>query len=219
MNNNKTEHQSPEYLFCICLFVMMFGLMAMACVFRLLGIGWFMADYSNVPVPSLWAQEVVKFALFWFEACFVLKILCKTNWLKAIGLSLICAISCFAICTFIGNVCGEIFNTLFIVICPLFFIEKYSVKAVAKCLLSSIALIAITMLYGMTMLFGRYSLNSASQYSYIVGILSTIDYKLLFVNMYLFQKLKGGEKICQVVCSLFSAMKKLARKTCSKCLE
>ncbi|MEG1752997.1 MAG: hypothetical protein RR234_03710, partial [Christensenella sp.] len=64
-----------------------------------------------------------------------------------------------------------------------------------------------------------YSLNSASQYSYTINLLSTIDYKLLFVNMYLLQKLKGGEKICRAVGSLFSVIKKLARKTCSKCLE
>ncbi|MEF9865277.1 MAG: hypothetical protein RR814_02455, partial [Oscillospiraceae bacterium] len=139
--------------------------------------------------------------------------------IKTIALSLVSSVICFVLCMFIGNACGEIFNTLFIIICPLFFIEKYNMKAVAKCLLSSIALIAIIMLYGATMLFGRYSLNSASQYSYIVGILSTIDYKLLFVNMYLFQKLKGGEKICQAVGSLFSVIKKLARKTCLKCLE
>lgn len=182
--------QSPEYILTLAIFVAMFGLMALACVFRLCGIGWFSVDCSKVVPPEIWLQEVIKFTLFWFEGIFITKILCDINWGKAFLMSFGFSCLTFIMGLFIPKEITATVQFVYMVIISVLLNPHSNLMEIKKSLLKLLVLSILIILYGCTMLFGRYEFTILSNTNYVYNILSLIDYKLLFVNIYLFLRLK-----------------------------
>lgn len=184
--------KTGEQIFSLCLLIAVVAVMLFCAIVRLCGGLWFTADLENVPEPSKFWKEVVSISLLVFELLFVYKILCRTKWFICFIISILQALSCLLIgfITDGNNLFTNVFNLLCYLIIPLFFVKHWF------SLIESIILYAIETIYAVLFLVGRignFDVNYG--YNFIASILSSIDYKLFIVALYLIIKYFGGIKL------------------------
>ena len=185
------SNKTGEQIFSLCLLVGVVALMLFCAIIRLCGGLWFTADMSKVPEPSKFWQEVIKAILLIFELLFVYKILCRTSWLICFAIALAQALVGILLGETISNaIVSNIFHMACVLFIPCAFIRKW------YSLLDNIILYALSMLYGIIFLSGRIgNIDTDSAYNFIIGVLSTIDYKLFIVSLYLCIKYFGGIRL------------------------
>lgn len=122
-----------------------------------------------------------------FEITFTYKILCKTKF-----------IYCFVLALLETAILGCISNRIIelVVQLVLYFGLPVLITKDINSLIDCVVLFAITNLYSILFCYGRFgNVETYYAYSYIHGVLSTIDYKLLFVAIYLIIKTFGGVRL------------------------
>lgn len=160
--------------------------MGTACVFRLFGIGWFRADYSSIPTISLPIQALISFVTYVFDWIFILKVLCKINTFKIFLISIALY---FLSRPFHDHKLELIIIEIAIwLILPLYFNQDKRISFIKNA-----SMVFVVTTYAALFLVGRFDLNIEIRSSCMVLLLSLIDYKLLFVNIYLIDKLRGGK--------------------------
>ena len=185
------KNKTGEQIFALCLLVSVILLMLFCAVVRLCGGLWFAADMSKIVEPSKFWQEIVKGILLLIELLFVYKILCRTS-------LFICFLIAFGE-TLVGILLGEtidnaIISNLFYMACYLF-IPVFFVRSWFSFLENAI-MYGLSILYGIVFLVGRIGgVEGEAAYSFIIGVLGTIDFKLFFVALYLVVKYFGGIKL------------------------
>lgn len=189
------KDKTPEQIFTFFLLCGSIVLMLVCAVVRLCGGDWLAADITAIPVPSPLVQEIVMAALLVFEQTFVFKILCRASW----GMSLFLAIAEALLGILIGYLTGEnrtatnIFYMACVLIFPIFFTRKwYSI-------IENAILYGMSLLYGVVFLVGRIGDMDVNTYNFVTSVLSTIDYKIFFVSLYLYIKYYGGIKLWKIV--------------------
>lgn len=160
----------------IGIFITMFSLMSAAAVCRAFGWTWLQGDlwFSH---ENPWVLEGAKFALLLFEVIFVsmtMKVPTKQWWLAPV----------FAVTIFISPEPLE--TILFAFMLAMFTLLN------RESLQRGIAILALTTIYGFLLEYGRYGSLGGAKYDAEYIVSSAWDYKLLFVNIYLFYKI-GGE--------------------------
>lgn len=184
--------QAPEFIMTLWVFIFMFILMLAACIFRVFGIGWFRVDCSHIALPSQIVQDAVNFVLFWFEGTFILKILTNLKWSKAVLAALFMSVLTMVVYALLGEPVGALINVICFYAMPIMLLKDKSKTKITSTIRNSLALSALIWIYGLFMLYGRYEFNGLSAQNYVYSLLAVIDYKLLFVVVYLLKKLKGG---------------------------
>lgn len=185
------SNKTGEQIFSLCLLVGVIALMLFCTIVRLCGGLWFTADMSTIPEPSKFWQEVIKGLLLFVEAIFMFKILCRKSWL-------VCGIIAFTEVV-IGIAIGELFDNYLVsnifyafcyLIVPFFIVRK------AYSFIDNVILYGLSILYSLIFMVGRIgNVDTDAAYNFIYGILSTIDFKLFFISMYLFIKYFGGIRL------------------------
>jgi hypothetical protein len=161
--------------------------MAISAVARFFGILWFQADLEAIAEPSEFVRVAVNAILNIFELIFVHKILCKVGWNWCFLFALVQTV----IVGFVDTLTGNIVDIVFIVFLPLVF--NYQDW---KCSLrDNILLYLLGLIYSATFLFGRVGIIYDAKRTFAVSLLTVIDYKILFVAIYLVVKLFGGIKL------------------------
>lgn len=181
------RQKTPEQVFSFCLFVCCFVLMLFCAIVRLCGGLWFTADTSQIEEPSKLLQDIIMGALMVFEATFVYKILCRTNWIWCI----LIAIGQLLLVYFAPNkLVASIENLLLYFIVPFLFKPKWLT------ILESAILYTLCLVYSLLFLVGRIGfVNGTQAFDFVTNVLTTIDYKLFIVSIYLFIKNFGGIKL------------------------
>lgn len=185
--NEYFHSKSREQVFSICLLAVCFILIIICAIARCCGILIFSADLSIINITNSTIQVIIKACLLLFELVFVYKILCKIKF-----------IYCFIIAVIEVIILGFISNTIivFIIEIVLYFGIPVLVTKDLYSLLDSLVLFVITNLYSLIFCYGRFgNIDTYYAYSFIHGVLSTIDYKLLFVAIFLIIKSFGGIKL------------------------
>ena len=161
--------------------------MVLCALVRMCGSTYLAADTDFIEIDNVVVQLIIKFILLFVEMLFTYKILCKTKFW-------ICAIIAVVEIIIIGCIPNAaivfIVEVVFYVAVPVIITkDKYT-------LIDCAALFTITSLYSFLFCYGRFgNISEYYTYSYIHGVLSTIDYKLLFVAIYLIIKNFGGIKL------------------------
>jgi hypothetical protein len=133
-----------------------------------------------------------------FELTFIYKLLCRTNWFICIIISIIQTLICTGINCLVelvfnncidGNTVVQIFNIVCYFIIPLLFVRNWF------SLIDSFILYGLQLLYSILFMVGRIGGLESSNFNFIVSMLSTIDYKLFIVSIYLFINYFGGIKL------------------------
>lgn len=185
------KDKTAEQTFSLCLLISCVAIMLFCAIVRLCGGLWFAADLDGVPVPNEFWQEVIMGSLLIFELVFVYEILCRAKWLVCI----IIAVTETAIGILIGYLTGSdrlatnLFYMACILIIPIFFVRKW------WSILENALLYGLSTLYGIVFLVGRIGEIQYGNYDFIINVLSTIDYKLFIVSLYLFIYYFGGVRI------------------------
>lgn len=185
------KNKTGEQVFSLCLLISVTLIMLFCAIVRLCGGLWFAADMSKITAPSKFWQETVKATLLIFELLFVYKILCRTHFFTCF---------CIAIAeTLVGILLGETVNNsivsnLFYMAC--YFIIPLCFRREWFSLLESAILYGLQLLYSVLFMVGRIGgIDENAAYTFAFGIISTIDYKLFIIAMYLFIKYFGGIKL------------------------
>lgn len=185
------KNKTGEQIFSLCLLVSVTLIMLFCAIVRLCGGLWFAAELSKITAPSKFWQETVKATLLIFELLFVYKILCRTSFLICFGIAIAE--------TLVGILLGETVNNsivsnLFYMAC--YFIIPLCFRREWFSLLESAILYGLQILYSILFMVGRIGgIDENAAYTFAFGIISTIDYKLFIVAMYLFIKYFGGIKL------------------------
>lgn len=185
------KNKTGEQVFSLCLLVSVTLIMLFCAIVRLCGGLWFAADMSKIVEPSKFWQETVKAALLIFELLFVYKILCRTSFLTCFGIAIAE--------TLVGILLGETVNNsivsnLFYMAC--YFIIPLCFRREWFSLIESAILYGLQILYSVLFMVGRIGgIDENAAYTFAFGIISTIDYKLFIIAMYLFIKYFGGIKL------------------------
>ena len=185
------KNKTGEQIFALCLLISVTLIMLFYAIVRLCGGLWFAADLSKITAPSKFWQETVKATLLIFELLFVYKILCRTSFLTCFGIAIAE--------TLVGILLGETVNNsivsnLFYMAC--YFIIPLCFRREWFSLLESAILYGLQILYSILFMVGRIGgIDENAAYTFAFGIISTIDYKLFIVAMYLFIKYFGGIKL------------------------
>lgn len=161
--------------------------MLLSAIARLFGVLWFAIDESLFPTPSENIQVIVFTALKLFELVFTHKVLCRLKWKWCILIAIIQVI----ITGFLDGNVQNIVDLLFIIILPVFF----NLKEWKYSLPDNIFFYLLVILYGATFLFGRVGLVYDVKKEFVLQILGIIDYKILFVAIYLVVKINGGIRL------------------------
>lgn len=184
--------KTGEQIFSLCLLIFIVVAMLFCAIVRLCGGLWFTADLESISEPSRFWQEVIVAALLAFELLFVYKILCRTKWIICLGI----AIAESLIGILIGyltngnTIATNIFYLVCYLVIPIPFVKHWF------CIIESIILYALQMLYAVLFLTGRIGIfDTESAYNFIYNVLGTIDYKLFIVTLYLLIKYFGGIKL------------------------
>lgn len=186
-SKNNNVHEEANRLFAkslllVCLFVMLTSAVA-----RFFGILWFQADLDAVVEPSENVQIAVFILLSLFELTFTHKILCRVDWKWCFLLALTQTI----ITGVISNLASNIVDIVFIVFVPVLFNYKNWKRSLFENAIFYLFILA----YSATFLFGRVGVIYDAKSNFTVQILTIIDYKVLFVAIYLVVKLFGGIKL------------------------
>ena len=185
------KNKTGEQVFSLCLLISVILIMLFCVIVRLCGGLWFAADLSKITAPSKFWQETVKATLLIFELLFVYKILSRTSFLICFGIAIAE--------TLVGILLGETVNNsivsnLFYMAC--YFIIPLCFRREWFSLLESAILYGLQILYSVLFMVGRIGgIDENAAYTFAFGIISTIDYKLFIVAMYLFIKYFGGIKL------------------------
>lgn len=185
------KNKTGEQVFSLCLLISVTLIMLFCAIVRLCGGLWFAAELSKITAPSKFWQETVKATLLIFELLFVYKILCRTSFLTCFGIAIAE--------TLVGILLGETVNNsivsnLFYMAC--YFIIPLCFRREWFSLLESAILYGLQILYSVLFMVGRIGgIDENAAYTFAFGIISTIDYKLFIVAMYLFIKYFGGIKL------------------------
>lgn len=185
------KNKTGEQIFSLCLLISVTLIMLFCAIVRLCGGLWFAADMSKITAPSKILQETVKATLLVFELLFVYKILCRVSFFTCF---------CIAIAeALVGILLGETVNNsivsnLFYMAC--YFIIPLCFRREWFSLLESAILYGLQLLYSVLFMVGRIGgIDENAAYTFAFGIISTIDYKLFIIAMYLFIKYFGGIKL------------------------
>lgn len=186
-SKNNNVHEEANRLFAkslllVCLFVMLTSAVA-----RFFGILWFQADLDAIAEPSEFVRVAVHAILKIFELIFVHRILCKVSWKWCF----LIAITQTAIVGFVNAMIGNIIDIFFIVLLPIAF-NKDDWKCSLR---DNILLYLLGLFYSATFLFGRVGMVYDAKRNFAVQVLTIIDYKILFVSLYLVVQLFGGIKL------------------------
>lgn len=178
---NNPEQILSKYLLACCVTVML-----ICFILRICG-PYLIAESADIRPASRFIKEFIKALLMIFELCFIYKILLRSGWYKCIGLSILVTVIGILV-GYIGSVyISNIYYMLCVIVLPFVLKRKLIV------LIESGLLYVVSFIYGITFLIGRIETpETNAAYDYAVGILSTIDYKLFIVSIYLFLKSKGG---------------------------
>lgn len=183
------KSKSAEQIFSLCLLLTCVFVMLFCAIVRLCGGLWFTADLDSVPIPNEFWQQFIKGCLLVFELTFTYKILCRTSWFMCICIGIIQTV----IIAFIpdsNNTISNIINLVMILAIPICFTRKFST------IIDSVILYAMMLLYGLTFLIGRVGyINENAAYDFVTSVITTIDYKLFIVCIYLVQNYFGGIKL------------------------
>lgn len=185
------KNKTGEQIFSLCLLISVTLIMLFCAIVRLCGGLWFAAELSKITAPSKFWQETVKATLLIFELLFVYKILCRTSFLTCFGIAIAE--------TLVGILLGETVNNsivsnLFYMAC--YFIIPLCFRREWFSLLEGAILYGLQILYSVLFMVGRIGgIDENAAYTFAFGIISTIDYKLFIVAMYLFIKYFGGIKL------------------------
>lgn len=169
-------------LLLVCLFIM-----AISAVARFFGILWFQADLSAIQEPSHLVQQAIFVVLSVFELTFTHKILCKIGW----NWCFLFAILQTFVVGFFDGLTANLLDIAFIVGLPL----VYNYTDWKTSLRDNILFYILVLCYSATLLFGRVGIVYEAKMNFAVQILTIIDYKILFVALYLVVKLYGGIKL------------------------
>ena len=181
------KSKTREQIFSLTLLVTCVVLIILCAIARCLGILWFAADLNSININNVTIQIIVKSCLLIFEITFTYKILCKVKF-----------IYCFLFAVIETTILGFIPNHIVVLIVQfiLYFGLPILITKDKFSLLDSLILFIITNLYSAVFCYGRFgNVETYYAYSYIHGVLSTIDYKLLFVAIYLIIKNFGGIRL------------------------
>ena len=186
-SKNNNVHEEANRLFAkslllVCLFVMLTSAVA-----RFFGILWFQADLSAIQEPSFLVQQAIFAVLKVFELMFTFKILCKTDWKCCCALSVLQVV----VVGFLDGVIANLVDMAFIVLLPL----AYNKADWKVSLRDNILFYLLVLGYSATFMFGRVGMVYDAKMNFAVQILTIIDYKILFVAIYLVVKLYGGIKL------------------------
>lgn len=183
----ENKHKDANRLFAKSLLLVCVFLMLLSAIARLFGVLWFAIDESLFPTPSENIQVIVFTALKLFELVFTHKVLCRLKWKWCILIATIQVI----ITGFLDGNVQNIIDLLFIIILPVFF----NLKEWKHSLLDNIFFYLLVFAYSATFLFGRVGLVYDAKTSFMLAVLGIIDYKILFVAIYLVVKINGGIKL------------------------
>jgi hypothetical protein len=183
--------KTAEQVFSACLLATCVIVMIICVIARLCGCLWFSADPSLIKEPNKVWQEIIKALLLIFELVFVYKLLCRATWFICIVMSVVQTALGLLISYLTNNsTFVSVFNIVFTSVVSILFIRHWFV-------LVDIAVVYILeLLYGILFLVGRIGgIYTDSSYIFTYSILSTIDYKLFIVSLYLFINYFGGIKL------------------------
>lgn len=185
------KDKTAEQTFSLCLLISCVVLMLFCAIVRLCGGLWFAADLDGVPVPNEFWQEMIMALLLAFELVFVYKILCRTQWVVCIIISVLEALIGILIgyLTSENRLATNLFYMACILIIPILFVRKW------WSIFENALLYGLSTLYGIVFLVGRIGNTDIGTYNFIVNVLSAIDFKIFFVALYLFINYFGGIKI------------------------
>lgn len=171
------DNTSEKEKFSILFFFTIVALMVVFAIFRFCGIGYFANDYPEHELNFV-AQEIIMFALKWFELFFVIMCLAKIKWWKLLILSFIWA----NVYWFVSNqITTFILDIIYAVFIP-FVLNKFQAKYITYGILLTILICA----YQFLMLFARYTIDLSAKFNYVALIASVLDYKLFIVALYIF---------------------------------
>lgn len=184
---NKDVHREANQLFAKSLLLVCVFLMVISAVARIFGILWFQADLSVIEEPNHLIQQIIFAVLKGFELLFTYKILCKIDW------GWCALISCLhvAVVGFFSGFVANLLDLLLMILLPIAFNHanwKISLR-------DNIIFYVIVLAYSATFMFGRVGSVFNATTNFYIGILSAIDYKVLFVALYLVVKTYGGIKL------------------------
>lgn len=187
--------KTSEQIFSLCLLIGIVALMLFCAIVRLCGGLWFTADLSGIKEPSKTWQEIIKGALMTFELIFVYKLLCRTKWwicyiIGVIETGLGILLSYLLRNVEYGQTIVNVFYMLCYFIVPLPFVRHWF------SLIDSAVLYALELIYGLLFLVGRIgNVPKMGGYDFVISVLTTIDYKLFIVALYLTINFFGGIKL------------------------
>ena len=179
--------KTPEQVFSFSLLVGCFLLMLFCAIVRICGGLWFTADTSLIKEPNEFWQTVIMASLLLFEITIVHKILSRKSWKFAFMLSL----SQLALVMLIeNNTIDSVINLLY------YFVPHLIIHKKWKTLVESAFVYALLILYSLLFLVGRIGFVDGKQaHDFVTNVLTTIDYKLFVVSLYLFINNFGGVKL------------------------
>lgn len=167
--------KSDSEIFAILLFLSCVVIMTVLAIFRFCGIGYFANEYEeHALVP--WLQELILFALKWWELAFILAILAKVKLRTAVLISLLYSNVYWLA---FNNTMSFAFDVIYYLFVP-FFVSKFEYKRIGY----GVFLIAIVLLYQVLMMLARYEIDLNAKFNYIAMIESVFDYKIFIMSIY-----------------------------------
>lgn len=161
--------------------------MAISALARFFGILWFQADLEAIVEPSYEVQQVIFAVLKVFELIFAYKILCKIGW----NWCFLFAVIHVLVVGFFDGLVSNLLDMAFIILLPL--VYNYTEWKIS--LRDNIIFYILVFAYSATFMFGRVGNVFDAKMNFMVTMLSSIDYKILFVAIYLVVKMYGGIKL------------------------
>lgn len=156
-----------------------FAFMMICAVCRLFGINWATVTYVDVYIPT-YIEFIILCGYYVLESIFILKIITSIKWKFALIISICCKIVQIPLPNDFLTVIVD-FAVVFVI--PLF-INKNKRHSIAKSIMTFLGISG----YQLLMRYARYCDATDGKYNVIWQILSTIDYKLFIVSIYLFKE-------------------------------
>ena len=171
--------KTDKEIFAILLFFSCIILMVVLAVFRFCGIGYFANTYSEHKLVP-WVQVAIQFVLKWVDLLFVLLVLSKAKFYVVALISL--AWNCIYFIAMPESIV-MVLDILYATILP-FVLDRFDYKRITYGLL----LFVLISIYQFIMLQARYTIDLNAKFNYIAGIVSTFDYKIFLLSIYLITK-------------------------------
>ena len=170
------KNNTPEYILAVLLLFSFFITMFILAMFRIIGIQYYVIDYSQ-PERSEHIMTLINTLLKFIDYVLIIKILSKVKWRFA-SLFALCGILSYV---FLKNDIWEYIVDIIII----FVVPQIIMKFKFKTLLYSTIFLAIITLYQFVMQFAIYEVDLQNKLNFALGISSFIPYKLLILNIYI----------------------------------